>query len=84
VLKALENFKHNYIYVENQNVNNFLDKCTKSFNQEFRSLDDFFEFIFKTSSKEKIILFIDEYQRLAKKFQLKYNTIGIYFLINQN
>jgi hypothetical protein len=23
VLKALENFKHNYIYVENQNVNNF-------------------------------------------------------------
>jgi AAA+ ATPase superfamily predicted ATPase len=71
VLKALENFKHNYIYVENQNVNNFLDKCTKSFNQEFRSLDDFFEFIFKTSLKEKIILVIDEYQRLAKKISAK-------------
>jgi len=67
--RFLEGKKGVYIYAERIPLQRFLEKVGSNFNARFASLDEFLEHIFKL--KERLILAVDEYQRVARGFSEK-------------
>ncbi|RLF21691.1 MAG: hypothetical protein DRJ68_02895 [Thermoprotei archaeon] len=60
-----------YLYVEGPSVKRFLSSASKRFGVEFRGLDDFLKHIFESSARERLVVVIDEYQRISRELSPK-------------